>query len=57
MTDALKKAKAKAEKYRRALVRCGIRTQFRDVYDIVLETLEIKNADELIAKANKEGIS
>lgn len=52
----LEKTKKKADAYRRALIRCGIRTQFRDVYDIVIETLGIRHANELIAKARKAGI-
>ena len=52
----LTEANRRAESYRRSLVKIGMRTQCRDVYDIAVEALGVKRAVDLARMAKEMGV-
>ena len=54
--EQLREANRKTEAYRRSLVKIGMRTQHRDVYDIAIEALGVKRADDLARMAKEMGV-
>lgn len=54
--DRLEEMNRKAESYRRSLVKIGLRTQLRDVYDIAIGALGVKKVDDLIRMSKEMGV-